>query len=50
MDWGFVDGVVVAVSKDGPELAEERVVTLFREQFGYDYLVGWPRLAHSNRG
>jgi hypothetical protein len=50
MDGGFVDGVAVAVSEDGPKLAEQRVMTLFREQLGYDYLVGWPRQAHSNRG
>jgi len=50
MDGGFVDGGVVAVSKDGPELAEQRVVTLFREQLGCDYFVGWPNQAHSNRG
>jgi hypothetical protein len=27
-----------------------RVVTLIREQLGYDYLVGWARRARSNRG
>jgi len=46
MDGGFVDGVLVAVFKDGPEIAEQRVMTLFREQPGYDYLVGWPRPAY----
>jgi hypothetical protein len=50
MDGGLVDGVVVSVFKDGAELAEQRVLTLFREQLGYDYLVAWPRQAHSNRG
>jgi hypothetical protein len=47
---GFVDGAGVAVFEDGPELAELRVMTLFRVQLGYDYLVGSPRLPHSNRG
>ena len=49
MDGGLVDGVVVAVFKDGPEIAEQRVMTLFREQLGYDYLVGWPKPAPSKR-
>ena len=29
---------------------QQRVVRLFREQLGYDYLVCWPRPAPSNRG